>query len=309
MTNLSRFQTEDGIELVIDTTTGDVAYPGFAWEGLKKIPKVAIKCVYKLFIPGGSKFYIGSSSNLQKRITRHKLDLLKDKHPNRHLQNSFNKHGKVFIVEILEEVSNEADLDTREQYYIDTFGFHNLINKCPVAYSTRGRKASAETIEKIRENSKNNISSKFVNYWLGKKRSTEQREKQSLRQLGRTMPEATKEKIGVASAQWKRSDEHIAALNNAWRGSKHSEEAKAKIRAKNTGRVFSEETKQKMRENHHKSRGVVQIDKITMEVVRTYASASEAARLMSVGLSGIGNCCRGDTKTSHGFIWKFVDEL
>jgi hypothetical protein len=29
MTNLSRFQTEDGIELVIDTTTGDVAYPGF----------------------------------------------------------------------------------------------------------------------------------------------------------------------------------------------------------------------------------------------------------------------------------------
>jgi hypothetical protein len=233
--------------------------------------------------------------------------LIKNRHSNKHLQNSFNKHGNVFEIEILEEVEVREDLDKREQFYIDLYGFENLLNKCPVAYSTRDRKASEETKEKIRQYSKNNPRTEFIQYWKGKKRSIEQRKQMSLRRTGKPMSEETKAKLSVANAQWKRSEEHLAALSNAWRGSKHTEETKAKIATANKGRVLSEDTKQKMRKNHHLSRRVAQIDINTSQIINIYPSVCEAARSLNVKQSGIGNCCRGSTKTSHGFGWKYLE--
>ena len=266
-----------------------------------------MQCVYKLMIPGSSKFYIGSSVHLKSRTRRHRSDLVRNKHANKHLQNSFNKHGKKFEIEVLEEIHEKNDLDVREQFYIDLYGFENLLNQCPVAYSTRGRKASVETIEKIRQISTMNVKSEFVSYWDGRKRSVEQRKKQSLRQTGRVMSGSTKAKLSVANAQWKRSEEHLAALNNSWRGSHHTEEAKAKIAVANKGRVISENTKQKMRDNHHLSKTVVQIDISSLEVINTYPSVCEAARSLNIKGSGVGNCCRGYSKTSHGFMWRYAD--
>ena len=56
-----------------------------------------IKCgIYQILNIINNKRYIGSSSNLIKRNNRHLDELIKNKHCNLHLQNSFNKHGILY---------------------------------------------------------------------------------------------------------------------------------------------------------------------------------------------------------------------
>ena len=42
------------------------------------------------------------------------------------------------------------------------------------------------------------------------------------------------------------------------------------------------------------------------EFIRTFPSASEAARAMNVSKYSISDCCRGKQKTSAGYIWKYL---
>ena len=42
------------------------------------------------------------------------------------------------------------------------------------------------------------------------------------------------------------------------------------------------------------------------KLIRTFPSASDAARIMKVSKYSISDCCRGRQKTSAGFIWKYV---
>lgn len=75
--------------------------------------------IYKITNLKNNKCYIGSSSNISKRFTNHKWSLSKNKHPNKHLQNAFNKYGKdIFIFKLIEECALNI-LIIREQWYID----------------------------------------------------------------------------------------------------------------------------------------------------------------------------------------------
>jgi len=67
--------------------------------------------------------YIGSSVDIQGRFRHHKSLLSRNRHQNKHLQNSWNKYGKEsFEFSILEETE---DLIGREQYWMDQYE-----NKC-----------------------------------------------------------------------------------------------------------------------------------------------------------------------------------
>lgn len=59
--------------------------------------------IYKITNIVNNKFYIGSTTNLYRRICEHRLALSKNKHSNQHLQNAYNKYGienfKVFVLE------------------------------------------------------------------------------------------------------------------------------------------------------------------------------------------------------------------
>lgn len=68
------------------------------------------------------KIYIGSSIDIKERVEQgHLRSLRLNEHPNRHLQNAYNKRGEgCFIVYVLEYCS-EDKLIEREQYYFDTF--------------------------------------------------------------------------------------------------------------------------------------------------------------------------------------------
>lgn len=76
-----------------------------------------IYCIY--FVDIDNKYYVGCSTNLQKRVLEHKNALKNNRHKNAHLQNAYNKYGEP-VIEVLEtcEVDN---LFEREIFYIKEF--------------------------------------------------------------------------------------------------------------------------------------------------------------------------------------------
>lgn len=76
--------------------------------------------IYKITCTATSKFYIGSAVNLMQRKGTHFYYLRQGKHPNIHLQNSYNKYGeKYFVFEVIERCEL-GQLIQQEQHYIDS---------------------------------------------------------------------------------------------------------------------------------------------------------------------------------------------
>jgi len=109
--------------------------------------------IYRLNLPGRY-YYIGSSTNIQKRTDAH-LQLLRDnKHINPFLQNVFNKH-KDCTVDILEEVSENVLLETEQKYLNTHYGKEGCLNMCPTAKKPPIRgKQKTSTRKKISESKK-----------------------------------------------------------------------------------------------------------------------------------------------------------
>jgi hypothetical protein len=117
------------------------------------------------------------------------------------------------------------------------------------------------------------------------------------------------------------SGEQLAKLSKVRKGKKLSDEHKKKIAEGNKGRKFSEETKikigtsQKGNKNHmygktgdlnKTSKKVMQINKDTGKILKTFGSTMEAERITGILNTAIQNCCNCLSKTSGGFIWKYI---
>ena len=134
--------------------------------------------------------------------------------------------------------------------------------------------------------------------------------------------------------------------NNGMFGKHHSEETKAKMRARATGRRHSEETKMKMskalkgKPSHMKgkhlseetrkkiseankgkvnsmeaiekrrisvSKPIVQLT-LDGEFVREYLNSVEASKALGCSPTGVRKCIYGEIKTCKGFLFKFKEE-
>lgn len=108
--------------------------------------------VYKIENIVNGKIYIGSASSeggFYRRIKEHINTLVRKKHSNIYLQNSWNKHGdENFKFIILETCDSEKCIE-REQYYIDLL--KPEYNICPTAGSSLGRKYNNGTIVKFKD--------------------------------------------------------------------------------------------------------------------------------------------------------------
>ena len=106
--------------------------------------------------------YIGSSSNLRKRLKAHLHMLRKNKHPNKHLQAAYNKYGEDKLVfNLIEECAPIKDtLLMLEQKYID--GLNPQYNMCPTAGSLLGFKNSESMKQKCRERDRSYLFTKDV---------------------------------------------------------------------------------------------------------------------------------------------------
>ena len=85
-----------------------------------------MKCgIYKILNTKNNKFYIGSSKDIEDRWSHHRAKLRGNKHPNQHLQLSWNKYGESHFDMIIVEECSEPDLIKREQHYLDCLGCTN----------------------------------------------------------------------------------------------------------------------------------------------------------------------------------------
>lgn len=192
--------------------------------------------IYQIVNKVNGKKYVGSSNDIMKRWSLHKSLLNRKKHHSTHLQSAWDKHGKdKFIFEIIENVEDNSLLYEREQYWLDLYKTYNGENGYNISKdskaATRGRTHSEETKQKISKAHKGKLRSDMTgpnNIWFGKH-----------------LPEEIKRKIKENHADCRKE-------KNAFYGKKHTVETKEKIskanKGKYIGKIFSEETKQKMRE-------------------------------------------------------------
>lgn len=109
--------------------------------------------VYKILNKINGKFYIGSSTRLNRRNREHFRLLKSGIHGNSYLQYSYNKYGREnFVYEIIEYCNNDKCIE-REQYYIDLLT--PKYNICPLAGTCKGRILSSTHKKLIGESNKN----------------------------------------------------------------------------------------------------------------------------------------------------------
>lgn len=145
--------------------------------GSKKYKNFA--CVYAIVNKVNSKAYIGGTTNLFKRIPKHKYRLNLNKHENTYLQNSYNKHGEESFEWYVVEKCTQDNALVREQKYLDTFKTYKREMGYNIQKEATNRRHTLETIEKLRQ--KRKLQKPTM---LGKKHSKEAKEKMRQSHIG-----------------------------------------------------------------------------------------------------------------------------
>ena len=149
--------------------------------------------VYQITI--NNKIYIGSAKNIGIRLSKHLLDLERNKHHSIYLQRAWNKYKNI-DVDIIELCSNIIE---REQHYIDTLQPH--FNLCKSASNCNGVKRTKEHKNKISKHHKEN-----KDYWdnIYKNRiishNEDTKEKIRKKSLGRQFSKETRKKLSEAKS-------------------------------------------------------------------------------------------------------------
>jgi group I intron endonuclease len=213
-----------------------------------------MNAVYRIVNRINGKFYVGSSSEYEKRKRSHLRLLRKGTHHNKPIQEDFDKHGEDnFYFEVLEkyDVINRDDLFEVEQEYITNSDKELLYNLYENAFgmSYKGEK----------------------NPMFGKTHSEEIRRKLSEINSGKNNPWYGNK----AHMDWMRSK-----ITKRFDGRKHSEETKAKMSAAHKGRRMSKESRIKLSVNNGNKAGIL-IDGVF------YHSMAEASRQLNISRTTI----------------------
>lgn len=186
--------------------------------------KINICGIYKITSPIG-RIYIGQTNKLQRRFKRYRnLDC---KGQTR-LYRSFEKHGvENHTFEII-KYCYEEDLNFWEDFYVRGFKTFNSEHGLNLRSGGACSKMSEESRKKSSESHKGQKTS------LGKKRTKEQREAQSKRMIGRKLTQEHKENISKSQiGKHSMTDSH-----------------KEKMSKIHTGKIVSDETREKQRIAH-----------------------------------------------------------
>lgn len=228
--------------------------------------------IYRITNNVNSKCYIGSATNVSRRMSRHLTDLRLGQHFNKHLQYSFNRYGEdSFQFDVVESVSDIAILRDREQFWIDLVKFDSLYNINPkttkppdttgrtlspehkrsILLANTGRSPSVETRTKISLAQKGKIISieqrkKMSLARKGKRSSPESNAKRSQTQKGRVFSTETRRKISEGNKGKVRSSEYRAKQSEAKKGKVHSVETRLKMSIAAKGKTRSPEHQAKI---------------------------------------------------------------
>ena len=232
--------------------------------------------IYKIINVVNNKFYIGSAVNFSRRKARHFSELRHNKHNNRWLQASWNKHGeKSFVFVIVEEVQDKALLLEVENkwlkehvgkdycYNIGVDATAPMLGIAGDLSPTWGRKRTAK--ELVAQN------------WTGRQHTNEAKEKIRNKLLGHHVSTSTRAKISAT----------LSGEGNFWYGKKRPDHG-AKV-----------------------SRAVIVID--PKGNMTEYASISALREVMNLkpstvnrGLKSGKPLVRGPYK---GWVFKYLDSI
>jgi len=177
--------------------------------------------------------YIGSSINIENRLFSHLNLLSRNIHPNKKLQNHFNKYGVDDINFNVIAICEKDILLKEEQYFIDSY--KPWFNLRPIAENNLGLKLSEKTKQKMRKISLS-LGLRPPSR-LGIKNSEESNRKRREKMLGKNNRESS-----IYNIWLKKYGEEIARQK--------LKECGNKISKANSGKHRSEETKQKLRKPH-----------------------------------------------------------
>lgn len=165
--------------------------------------------IYKIINVVNNKFYIGSAVNFSRRKTRHFSELRTNKHNNRWLQASWNKHGEnSFVFAVVEEVQDKELLLEAENrwlkehvgkdycYNIGVDATAPMLGMSGEASPTWGRKRTVEELA--------------AQNWKGKKHTLESKERIRQHLLGKPKSAAVRAKISAT----------LSGEGNYWYGKK-----------------------------------------------------------------------------------------
>jgi group I intron endonuclease len=231
--------------------------------------------IYRVVNLTTGKKYIGSTYDFKKRNREHFTLLKGNRHPNTHLQYSFNKYGESnFRFEILAKCPKEYLLKL-EQWFIDS------------------------------QNPEYNIAKYTLSPMLGRKMSKESRELIGLAHRGKVVSKETREKLSKTklAQKIKLSPETIKKLVKARIERGTSVKTREKLSIANKGKKPHINTILAIKKSL--SRPVRQYT-LDNELIQEWESISEACRQLNLDTSRISLCCRGKAKTTGGFKWKYL---
>jgi group I intron endonuclease len=261
--------------------------------------------VYKIFNILSGRYYIGYSSNINRRFTVHRNKLKQNCHDNIFLQRSYNLDGEdKFIYEIIHICDTEEDAKEIELQYLTDLSIREYLYNLNFNNSGGDLLTHHPDKEKIRQ--------QIINSYK--------------ETLSKMTPEERKEKYGKCgerngmfgkthSDEVKKMNSELKKDNTNFKGCKHREESKQKMseirKNKNTGennsffgKHHSEETKQKIREknigNIPPSNKEITIDDFF------YISISEAGRQLNIPATTI--LWRLNSKNPKFENYKYVDQ-
>ncbi|MGL4999238.1 MAG: NUMOD3 domain-containing DNA-binding protein [Cetobacterium sp.] len=220
--------------------------------------------------------YIGATKNFKNRKRIHEWGLKTLNHPNTKLNNAVIEYDfENFVFEILEtlETNDRLKILERESYYI------KKLDTCDNGYNmsygfdgTKFQMPSIETLEKKSELMKGN------KFWIGKKHTQETKDKIGAVHKNKVVSEETKRKLSI-SKKGKMSGE-----KNPFYGKKHTEETKQKVREKRGFKVVCNETGE------------------------IFDSLKQCAEKMNLDRKNLGRVCKGISKHTKGYTFKFYDK-
>lgn len=227
--------------------------------------------IYKIENPNG-KVYIGQSVDIKLRWRKYKSLNCGNQTK---LLNSFKKYGVgSHKFEILENC-DELLLNERERYWQDYYNvISNGLNCRLTEASDKSGRLSDDTKIRIGNANRGKIFSEDVRKNMRKPKSN-------------------------TSNMGKRD---MSGKNNPFYNKTHSDEAKTKIREKRKEQIITEETKQKISNNHKKP--IIQLT-IDGEFIKEYTSRNEAAIQIGISATSISNNIAGRKKSAGGFLWKY----
>jgi len=120
--------------------------------------------------------------------------------------------------------------------------------------------------------------------------------------LNKVHTKLSRKKMSIARTGVKMSNEIKQKISKAQKGKIKSDETCRRLSVSHKGKQFSEEHKRNIAKSKYKK--IIQYTN-TGEFIKEWNSPITAATILKLDRTAIARCCRGISKTSYGYIWKY----